>query len=316
MQVDVNPRSGRLGVVGREIQERIKCRSRIRIQKCFPQSRLADFVDGQILAFIPRITKTQLPVLSLEIIAKFPQLAAQTNIEEIILVSELFMSWTGVPTLGWWFLVGAADFNRDSHPDYVLLNSNNAPDTAIWYLSGRTFVGSAYGPSVPSGWGWVATGDFNGDGHPDYVLYNPGTRQTAIWYLNNNVYVSGGYGPTLPNGWALVGAADFNRDGHPDYVLEHVTGQTAIWYLSGRTFVGSAYGPTVRSGWGWAGTADFNGDGNPDYVLYNADTRQTAIWYLNNNVYTGSAWGPTLPAGWSLVAAWCAPWDYGYGCCQ
>ena len=203
--------------MGREIQERIKCRSRIRIQKFFPQSRLADFVDGQILAFIPRITKTQLPVPSLEIIAKFPQLAAQTNIEEIILVSELFMSWTGVPTLGWWF---------------------------------------------------------------------------------------------------LVGAADFNRDGHPDYVLEHVTGQTAIWYLSGRTFVGSAYGPTVRSGWGWAGTADFNGDGNPDYVLYNADTRQTAIWYLNNNVYTGSAWGPTLPAGWSLVAAWCAPWDYGYGCCQ
>ena len=163
----------------------------------------------------------------------------------------------------------------------------------------------------------AAISDFNGDGHPDYVLQNACTHQTAIWYLNNNVYIGSAWGPTL-GWWFLVGAADFNRDGHPDYVLLNSNNapDTAIWYLSGRTFVGSAYGPTVRSGWGWAGTADFNGDGNPDYVLYNADTRQTAIWYLNNNVYTGSAWGPTLPAGWSLVAAWCAPWDYGYGCCQ
>src|SRR5512132_1237361 len=96
MQGDINSASGGRGVVGSEIQERIKCRSRIRIQKSFSQSRLADFADGQILPFVPGITKTQLPVPSLEIIAKFPQLSAQTNIEEIIVVSELFMSWTGV----------------------------------------------------------------------------------------------------------------------------------------------------------------------------------------------------------------------------
>src|SRR4029450_11100030 len=96
MQGDINSLPGRLGVVSIEIQERIKCRSRIRIQKSFPQSRLADFAHGQVLPLIPRITKTQLPVPSLEIIAKFPQLSAQTNIEKIIVVSELFMSWTGV----------------------------------------------------------------------------------------------------------------------------------------------------------------------------------------------------------------------------
>ena len=73
--------------------------------------------------------------------------------------------------------------------------------TAIWYLSGPTFVGSAYGPTIPSGWDLVATADFNGDGYPDYVLYNADTGQTAIWYLNNNVYVGGGFGPTLPAGW-------------------------------------------------------------------------------------------------------------------
>jgi len=212
-------------------------------------------------------------------------------------------------------LAGAADFNRDGHPDYLLLDSTISPDTAIWYLSGRTLVGTARGPSVPpvpSGWGWWTAGDFNGDGYPDYALYNTTTRQTAIWYLRNNVYVGGGYGPTLPIGWSVAEVADFNRDGHPDYLLENGTGQTAIWYLSGRTLVGGAYGPTIPSGWDLVGTGDFSGDGYPDYVLYSPRTRQTAIWYLRNNVFISGAYGPTLPVGWSF-GDFCDPWDY--GCC-
>jgi hypothetical protein len=85
-----------------------------------------------------------------------------------------------------------------------LFNSGTG-QTAIWYLSGLTFVGGAYGPNVPSGWQLVAAADFNGNGKPDYLLYKASTRQTAIWYLNNNVYVSGAYGPTLPAGWSLGG---------------------------------------------------------------------------------------------------------------
>ena len=98
-------------------------------------------------------------------------------------------------------MVGTADFNRDGYPDYVL--ENGTGHTAVWYLSGRTLIGGAYGPTLPSGWEWVATGDFNGDGHPDYLLYKASTRQTAIWYLNNNVFTSGAYGPTLPAGWSF-----------------------------------------------------------------------------------------------------------------
>ena len=82
--------------MGSEIQERIKRRSWVRIQKCFPQSRLAGFADGQILALVPGITKTQLPVPSLEIIAKFPHFATQAYVEELVPVSELFVSRTGV----------------------------------------------------------------------------------------------------------------------------------------------------------------------------------------------------------------------------
>ena len=234
--------------------------------------------------------------------------------------NNVFISRASGPTLpSWWFLDGVADFNRDGHPDFVLLDTGGGSQSVIWYLSGRTLVGRANGPSVPprvpGGWGLVGTSDFNGDGYPDYVLQNANTRQTAIWYLNNNVYVVGSFGPTLPAGWALVGVADFNRDGHPDYLLENGTRQTAIWYLSARTLIGGAYGPKLPSGrWLLAATADFNGDGNPDYVFYNDNTRQTAIWYLNNNVFISGVYGPTLPAGWSLFSDLCQKWDYGYGC--
>jgi hypothetical protein len=74
----------------------------------------------------------------------------------------------------------------------------------MWYMSGRTLLGGAYGPAIASGYQLRGAADFNGDGKPDYVLSNPTTRQSAIWYMNNNVYVSAAYGPTLPVGWSLV----------------------------------------------------------------------------------------------------------------
>jgi hypothetical protein len=101
--------------------------------------------------------------------------------------------------------VGAADFNRDGHPDYLLFNPSTH-QSAIWYLSGVTFLGGAFGPPIASGYQLTGVADFNEDGYPDYVLYNPSTRQTAIWYMNNNVFDSGAFGPTLAVGWSLVDA--------------------------------------------------------------------------------------------------------------
>jgi hypothetical protein len=84
-----------------------------------------------------------------------------------------------------------------------LFNSDTT-QTAIWYLSGRTFLRGAFGPTVPGGWILVGTADFDGDGHPDYVLYKASTRQTALWYMHDNVFAGGVYGPTLPAGWGLA----------------------------------------------------------------------------------------------------------------
>ena len=122
--------------------------------------------------------------------------------------NNVFISRASGPTLpSWWFLGSVADFNRDGHPDFVLLDSTITPDTVIWYLSGPTHVGSAHGPSVPripSGWGWVGAADFNGDGYPDYLLYNSNTRQTAVWYLNNNLLIANAAGPIIWAGWSIV----------------------------------------------------------------------------------------------------------------
>src|SRR5439155_1462391 len=63
------------------VYERIKCRSWICIQECFPQSRLADYTGRQVLPLVPRVTETSFPVPRLEIIAKFTHLAPQTNIK-------------------------------------------------------------------------------------------------------------------------------------------------------------------------------------------------------------------------------------------
>ena len=85
----------------------------------------------------------------------------------------------------------------------MLFNASTR-QSAIWYLSGVTFVGGAYGPTIASGYELMGAADFNGNGSPDYVLYNPNTGRTALWYLNNNIFIGGAYGPTLPAAWSLV----------------------------------------------------------------------------------------------------------------
>jgi hypothetical protein len=48
-------------------------------------------------------------------------------------------------------LIGAADFNADGRPDYVLYSSA-VQRTAVWYLNNNAFTGGAFGPSLPAGW--------------------------------------------------------------------------------------------------------------------------------------------------------------------
>jgi hypothetical protein len=48
-------------------------------------------------------------------------------------------------------LIGAADFNADGKPDYVLYRPS-VQGTTLWYLDNNVFTGSANGPTLPAGW--------------------------------------------------------------------------------------------------------------------------------------------------------------------
>jgi hypothetical protein len=50
-----------------------------------------------------------------------------------------------------WLLVATADFNGDSHPDYLLYNPASG-QTAIVYLDHNIFLNAALGPTIPAGW--------------------------------------------------------------------------------------------------------------------------------------------------------------------
>jgi len=132
--------------------------------------------------------------------------------------NNAFAAGTSAPTLPvGWGVLGVADFNGDSQPDYLLHNASH--QTAVWYLNNNVFVGAAFGPTFPANWKVVGVADFDGDGRPDYLLFNPYSYQTAIWYLSGPTLVGAASGPNIASGYTLVGEADFNADGKPDYVL-------------------------------------------------------------------------------------------------
>src|SRR5205814_4659072 len=64
-----------------------------------------------------------------------------------------------------------ADFNGDSHPDFVVENAATR-QTAIWYLNNNVLISGVLGPTLPAGWGLRGAAAFNSDSHPDYGLFN------------------------------------------------------------------------------------------------------------------------------------------------
>ena len=195
----------------------------------------------------------------------------------------------------------ATDFNGDARPDFLFYNPSTR-QTAVWYLDNNVVVGTAAGPTPPSGWQIVAVADFNRDGSPDYLLFNAASRRTVIWHLSGATFLSADRGPTLPGGWELVATGDFNADGYPDIVLFNAaTGRTVIWFMRDAERVGGSAGPTLPAGWTLGGVADFNGDGNPDYLLFNPGTHGTVIWYMSRVTHTSSRPGPTILPSFDLM---------------
>jgi hypothetical protein len=47
--------------------------------------------------------------------------------------------------------MGAADFNGDGNPDYLLFNSSNRA-TVIWYMDNNLRIAGNHGPTLPASW--------------------------------------------------------------------------------------------------------------------------------------------------------------------
>src|SRR5262249_5499630 len=96
MQCDIDSLPGRPGVLAEKATKGIKRRGRICVQQGIAQPGLADFANGQILSLIARVTETHFPIPCLEIVGELSHLTAQTDVKQLVPVSEFFMSWTGV----------------------------------------------------------------------------------------------------------------------------------------------------------------------------------------------------------------------------
>src|SRR5207244_4522432 len=77
--------------------------------------------------------------------------------------------WSG------WNAAGLADFNRDGHPDYLLLNPSTG-QTAIWYLNNNVRIGSAFGSTLWSGWNAAGLADFKHESAPGEHRIRPCRR--------------------------------------------------------------------------------------------------------------------------------------------
>ena len=137
------------------------------------------------------------------------------------------------PTGGWWVW----RISTATGIQIMLAHIPSTRQTAIWYLSGPTFIRGAYGPTPPSGWALWLRPTLTATGSGLCALqWRDGSDSDLV--SEQQLFVSGATAQLFrPPTGLWLGVADFNRDGHPDYALYNGrTGQTAIWYLSGRTF--------------------------------------------------------------------------------
>src|SRR6185369_12363761 len=117
MQRDVNPCPRRRGVLVEKATERIKRSGRICVQQGIAQPGLAHFANGQVLPLVARVTETHFPVPCLEVIGKLAHLTPQTNVKELVPVSDFFVPWTGI--------VNAAEPNPGGHRNWRSVNNQS-----------------------------------------------------------------------------------------------------------------------------------------------------------------------------------------------
>lgn len=161
-----------------------------------------------------------------------------------------------------WQVVGCADVNGDQNLDIYWYNAATG-GTGATYLDGNgTWIGTAYGPVMPTPWVPKALGDFDGDGHPDLLVRNPQNGEVVVGLLSGVTLRQDGakYVGRFPVEYDIRGLGSFQSGSSTDIVMrDSATGQNIVLYMQGLAYQGSAYlESVVAPGWDMAGTGLFH----------------------------------------------------------
>jgi lysophospholipase L1-like esterase len=115
--------------------------------------------------------------------------------------------------LAGWQLIGAADLNRDGHPD-LLWQDTASGDVYYWIMNGVQMVQGGYFPGgtngLMEGLRLVGAMDVNGDGLPDLLWQEITTGKILYWIMSGTQMTSSFYFPQQSglDGWNLIGPAN------------------------------------------------------------------------------------------------------------
>jgi VCBS repeat protein len=127
--------------------------------------------------------------------------------------------------LAGWELIGAADLNRDGHPDLLWQNTASG-DIYYWIMNGVQMVQGAYFPGgtngLMEGIRLAGTMDVNGDGLPDLLWQEITTGKILYWIMSGTQMTSSLYFPQQSglDGWNLIGPAKPNGGRNSDLLWQ------------------------------------------------------------------------------------------------
>lgn len=230
-----------------------------------------------------------------------PYFVLQGKVQSITAIG--YPTTTVMPTdpMPWMFqYIGAADFTRDGHDDWVMFNP---PNRRLWVrlIDGfrQRWAWSGL-RDVPENLTAKGAGDFTNDGIPDIVLQKADTGALVGWTVRRSEDMNWiGYGDELdlgpiPTGWQVMGFPDIDQDGDADVLIRAPDRERHGVYLyeGGRRASWRTLG-SIRMD--YIGTADVDGDGTKDLVFgtpRNSTSCQVGSWLIRDGKV----------AGWYLIS--------------
>ena len=176
-------------------------------------------------------------------------------------------------------MLAVADFNKDGHPDLVIVDNQQKAAGVVLNKGDGTFGPPSYYVFADRTAASVAVGDLNGDGNPDFVVSTTMDDSVTIFLGNGDgtfhgvrdylpLVISQGINSANAPAPTSVGFGDFNGDGKIDMAVTDANNNAVTIYLNNgdgtfKELANYAAGGNPSQ----VVVADVNGDGKPDLVV-------------------------------------------------